>query len=159
MRPITVRDEHSGGHGLLWFLVGALLGAAGGAVLSERMTLFPSRRPGDDAPEVPDDEVERLFGPSLEDEADEEEEEDDLDEAEDETQEFVPSLDRHVLEAYANDPILAERPIEIEETAEGVIALSGRVRSAREIAHAVTIARGIPGVREVRQRLTPRIRR
>lgn len=133
MRTITLRDESSGGHGILWLLAGALLGVAGGVLLAERVGGWWSSSA--DA----DDDTE--------------------DEADDAPSALPPALDARVLEAYANDPILAERPIEIEERADGVIALTGRVRSAREIAHAVTIARGIPGVREVRQRLQPRLRR
>jgi hypothetical protein len=65
-----------------------------------------------------------------------------------------------VLEAYLNDPVLAERMVEIEADDEGgEVLLLGSVRSAKEIAHAVTLARGVPGVTNVRQQLTVRSRR
>lgn len=64
-----------------------------------------------------------------------------------------------VLEAFSHDPILAERAVEIEADADGDVILHGRVRAAREVAHAVTIARGVPGVTRVRQRLAVRSRR
>ncbi len=64
-----------------------------------------------------------------------------------------------VLEAYLNDPILAERLVEIEADDDGEVLLLGSVRSAKEIAHAVTLARGVPGVTSVRQQLTVRARR
>ena len=69
------------------------------------------------------------------------------------------ALDARVLEAFANDPVLAERAVEIEEADDGRIVLHGRVHSAREVAHAVTIARGVPGVTAVRQKLAVRDRR
>ena len=68
-------------------------------------------------------------------------------------------LDARVLEAFANDPILSERAVEIEEDGDGRILLHGRVHAAREVALAVTIARGVPGVSDVRQRLRVRDRR
>lgn len=68
------------------------------------------------------------------------------------------ALDARVLEAFLNDPVLAERPVEIDEERPGSIVLHGEVRGAREIRHAVTIARGVPGVVRVRERLTVRKR-
>jgi hypothetical protein len=64
-----------------------------------------------------------------------------------------------VLEAFINDPILAERALEIEADDDGDVLLHGSVRSPREVAHAVTLARGVPGVTRVRQRLSVRARR
>ena len=64
-----------------------------------------------------------------------------------------------MLEAFSNDPVLAERSVEIEEAANDEIVLHGRVHTAREVAHAVTIARGVPGVAAVRQLLSVRDRR
>lgn len=101
----------------------------------------------------------------LEDEHEEEEGEEEGEEAaaeeeeEEEDEEGVPRLDERVLEAFSNDPVLAERPIEIEQTDEGGILLHGEVRTSREVAHAVTLARGVPGVAGVRQRLRVRDRR
>jgi osmotically-inducible protein OsmY len=64
-------------------------------------------------------------------------------------------LDERVLEAFSHDPVLAHRAVEIESEG-GAILLHGRVHTAREVQHAVTIARGVPGVAEVRQRLRVR---
>ena len=80
------------------------------------------------------------------------------DEADSEDEDEADALDARVLEAFANDPVLAERPVEIEEERDGSIVLHGRVNSEREVKHAVTIARGVPGVERVRQRLTVRSR-
>jgi hypothetical protein len=70
----------------------------------------------------------------------------------------VPSIDERVLEAFQNDPVLSERAIEIDEPEPGTIELTGRVPSARDAAHAVTIARGTPGVTNVENRLRVRER-
>lgn len=86
------------------------------------------------------------------------EDSDDLAEAaEDEREERdAAAIDERVLEAFANDPVLARRAVEIEASDEGDVVLHGRVRTAREVKHAVTIAKGVPGVTRVRQRLTIR---
>jgi osmotically-inducible protein OsmY len=113
---------------------------------------------------------EELDDEELDEELDEDEEDldedDDLDdeelgdELEDEDDDDAPpAADERVLEAFSNDPVLAEREIEIEETEPGAILLHGDVHTAREVAHAVTIARGVPGVTGVRQRLRVRDRR
>ncbi|MBX3133369.1 MAG: BON domain-containing protein [Gemmatimonadaceae bacterium] len=95
-----------------------------------------------------------------EDEEDEEEDDDNDDGADDEEEDDDSELGARVLEAFVNDPVLAERPVEIEADDDaGEILLFGQVRSPREVSHAVTIARGVPGVRRVRQRLSVRGRR
>ncbi len=118
--------------------------------------------PEDEPPDpIDDDELDE----DLEEESDDDDFDDDLDEDdedyEDEEEElhFDSSLlDARVLEAFQNDPILAERAVEIEAEPAGTIVLHGRVRTAREVKHAVTLARGVPGVRTVRQRLAVRSR-
>ena len=97
--------------------------------------------------EGPEDEYE------MEEELAQESEDDSGDEAGDGT--GGEALDERVLEAFSNDPILALRAVEIESDG-GAILLHGRVHTAREVQHAVTIARGVPGVVEVRQRLRVR---
>ncbi len=89
---------------------------------------------------------------ALEDEDDFEDEEED----EDEEEEDGDALDARVLAAFDADPLLATLPIEIDAPAPGTIALAGVVPSARLIAHAVTIARGTPGVDRVEHTLTVR---
>jgi hypothetical protein len=58
-------------------------------------------------------------------------------------------IDERVLAAFEQDPILAERDIEIDEPEPAVIALTGRVATREDARHAVTIARGVPGVERV----------
>ncbi|MCC7001196.1 MAG: BON domain-containing protein [Gemmatimonadaceae bacterium] len=118
--------------------------------------------PEDEPPDpIEDDELdEDLEEESDDDDFDEDDDEDDEDyEDEEEELHFDSShLDARVLECFQNDPILAERAVEIESEPAGTIVLHGRVRTAREVKHAVTLARGVPGVRTVRQRLAVRSR-
>lgn len=66
------------------------------------------------------------------------------------------ALERRVLEAYQNDPILCERPVDIGAISEGIVELTGWVNNEEEAAHAVTIARGVPGIDTVVNRLAVR---
>lgn len=65
----------------------------------------------------------------------------------------VPLLEERVLEAFNNDPILAERAIDIGSVGRGIIELAGWVDSDDEAEQAMTIARGVPGVQTVVNRL------
>jgi hypothetical protein len=113
-----------------------------------------------------DEDVDEELDEELEDADEYEEAEDALDEdfgdafPDEELDEADEDLiGERVLEAFANDPILAERAIEIEADDDGDVILYGRVRAAREVARAVTLARGVPGVERVRQQLSVRPRR
>ncbi len=78
-------------------------------------------------------------------------EEDGEDEFEDE--DYDATLEERVLEAYRNDPILSERAVDIGSIGEGVIELAGWVEDEDEAQHAVTLARGVPGVDTVVNRI------
>ena len=62
-------------------------------------------------------------------------------------------LEENVLEAFRNDPILAERAVDIGGIGESTIELAGWVTTEEEAEHAVTIARGVPGVQTVLNRI------
>lgn len=62
-------------------------------------------------------------------------------------------LEERVLEAFRNDPILAERAVDIGSIGEGVIELAGWVEEESESRHAATVARGVPGVDTVVNRI------
>jgi hypothetical protein len=106
----------------------------------------------DDWDAAADDEEE--FDEELEEDEeldeDAEEEDEDWDEKDDD------GLDARVLSAFDADPLLATLPIEIDAPEPGTIALDGVVPSAKLIAHAVTIARGTPGVERVEHTLDVR---
>lgn len=58
-------------------------------------------------------------------------------------------LEARVLEAFRNDPVLEGRAIDIGAVGAGTIELTGWVESTGEIAHALTLARGVPDVTAV----------
>jgi len=66
------------------------------------------------------------------------------------------ALEERVLEAFKNDPTLSERAIDIGALEDGIIELTGSVNSEEEAHQAVVVARGVPGVATVVNRLTIR---
>ncbi len=163
MRVVRVEEESSG-HTLLWVVAGALTGFAAGVILAEKRSgrrlsvrglIDRGRRLVSSAVSGGGELLEAAQSLreswSEAEEPDEESEEESDEEQEDE-------LGSRVLEAFENDPILAARAVEIQSD-DTTILLHGRVHSAREVQHAVTIARGVPGVVEVRQRLKVRAAR
>jgi hypothetical protein len=78
----------------------------------------------------------------------------DDDDLESEEEFTAATLEERVLEAYMNDPILSERAVDIGEIGTGIIELAGWVETEEEADHAVTVARGVPDVDTVVNRLT-----
>ena len=78
-------------------------------------------------------------------------EEDELDTIDDE--ELDATLEENVLEAFRNDPILSECAIDIGALGDGIIELAGMVDTDEQARHAVTIARGVPDVDTVVNRM------
>ncbi|MHB1297589.1 MAG: BON domain-containing protein [Gemmatimonadaceae bacterium] len=179
MRIIRVDQDESDSKRMLWVAAGAAVGLVAGALLAERLSgrKLTGRTLWRRARSLSGLAISRwqpLLGAALamkdawsgrddDEEADDEGAEDEsLDEGfalSSEPADPDAGLDSRVLEAFANDPILAERAVEIEETGDGQIVLHGRVYTPREVAHAVTLARGVPGVTGVKQRLAVRDRR
>ncbi len=62
-------------------------------------------------------------------------------------------LEERVLEAFRNDPVLSERAIDIGGIGEETIELAGWVATDEEAEHAVVLARGVPGVSTVLNRI------
>jgi hypothetical protein len=62
-------------------------------------------------------------------------------------------LEERVLEAFRHDPILSERAIDIGGIGDETIELAGWVNTEDEAEHAVVIARGVPGVGTVVNRI------
>ena len=161
-RKLSLRGLVARGRGLAESVaenVGPLLETA----LALKESWSAAREPDDeelDEEEDDDlDELEEDLDEDDEDDEDEDDDDDDEDEDEDEDDEAddlppeVGPLDARVLEAFSHDPILASRAVEIEDVGSGDIILHGRVRDPREIKHAVTMARGVPGVTRVREQL------
>lgn len=68
-------------------------------------------------------------------------------------------LEARVLEAFRNDPTLAARAIDIGAIGPGIIELAGWVQAPSETDYALVLARGVPGVAGVVNRLAVRISR
>ncbi len=144
-------DDSSLGGTITTALIGAVAGFAVGMLVAQRVGGFSGlvesvkRRT-----RTGGDEEEALAAPVVAD--DFSEFEDDYDELEDEG---VPNegLEERVLEAFRNDPILSERAIDIGGIGEETIELAGWVNSEDEAEHAVVLARGVPGVETVVNRI------
>ena len=139
------RDEDSLGPSVLSLAVGALAGFVAGVVLAQRVgglegitERLRSRR------DQLASSVRRRF---------EEEEEQFDDELDEQAMDAEAELEERVLEAFRNDPILSERAVDIGAVGEDVIELTGWVHTDDEADHAVTVARGTPGVGTVVNRL------
>ena len=169
MAPFRYHDEESTSQGMLYLLAGAVAGFAAGVVVSQRsgaLRELPGKLrdlfAGESASEL---EGEEDFDAYEDDEFDLQEgtgrgfadsgvgiaaasdDYDDLD------VDGSMELEERVLEAFSNDPILQERPIDIGAISDGIIELTGCVNLESEVAHAVTVARGVPGVDTVVNRV------
>lgn len=149
MSPFRYRDDDSSHTGtVLGVLVGAVAGFAVGMLVAQRVGGFSGlrsrlRRGGAAA----DTAVRDAHG------AEDDEEFEDIDEDELESEDYDETLEDRVLEAFRNDPILSERAIDIGSIGDGTIELAGWVEDEDEAKHAVTIARGVPGVDTVVNRV------
>jgi hypothetical protein len=144
-------DDSSLGGTITSALLGAVAGFAVGMLVAQRVGGFSGlvesvkRRRRDES-----DEDAEAAGPVVADDFSEYDDYDD--ELEDEG---VPNegLEERVLEAFRNDPILSERAIDIGGIGEETIELAGWVNSEEEADHAVVLARGVPGVETVVNRI------
>jgi hypothetical protein len=150
MSPFRYRDDDSSHTGtVLGVLVGAVAGFAVGMLVAQRVGGFSGltarlRRRGGAAAETA---LSDAHG------ADEDEEFEDIDEDELESEDYDETLEDRVLEAFRNDPILSERAVDIGSIGDGTIELAGWVENEDEAKHAVTIARGVPDVDTVVNRI------
>lgn len=148
MSPFRYRDEESSTGTIVGVLVGALAGFAAGMFVAQRVGGF-----GGLTSKIRK-RARTRFGraetPDVEDEGLEDYEEDELEAGE----EYDESLETRVLEAFRNDPILSERAIDIGSIGDGIIELAGWVESEDEAERAVTLARGVPDVDTVVNRIS-----
>ena len=144
--PFHYEDKESSAPGLLTLALGAVAGIAVGVVVAQRfgglsgITARLRERLGEGMRESAEGEYEI-----------EDYESDELGDADGESEDAA--LEERVLEAFRNDPILSERAVDIGAIGEGIIELAGWVHDDTEAAHAVTIARGTPGVETVVNRM------
>jgi hypothetical protein len=154
MPRIRVQDEDDSSNGLLLLAAGAVAGIAAGMYLAHRFggvsgltarlrERFGVAAEGAEADEE-DDDVRHSAHGSYEDD-----EEDTFVSADEE-------LEERVLEVFSNDPVLRERAVDIGAINPATIELTGHVYTETESEHAVTIARGVPGVTTVVNRLSVR---
>jgi len=146
-------DESSSTNTIIGVFAGAVAGFAVGMLVAQRVGGFSGltsklRRRRGATPGVREDALHGAHGV-----AEDEDEFEDVEEDELESEDYDESLEEHVLEAFRNDPILSERAIDIGSLSDGVIELAGWVEDDNESEHAVTIARGVPGVTTVVNRI------
>ena len=139
MSPLRYRDDDSQTSGLLFLAAGAVLGLAAGLVVADRFGGFSALT----------SKLRERVGRARDEEFDDEEDV--------ELNEDDEALEERVLEAFRNDPILAERAVDIGAIGDGIIELTGWVHEPDEATHAVTITRGVPGVETVVNRLDVRL--
>lgn len=160
MSPFRYRDEESTATSALYVALGALAGFAAGVVVAQQyggisgLTTKIRDRLGSVRTGADDEEEERTGGTAYDhgdDEADE-----DYDEESDEPMNEMEELEERVLEAFRNDPILSERAIDIGAIDDGIVELTGWVNADDESQQAVVVARGVPGVETVVNRLAVR---
>lgn len=151
-------EEESSSRSALYIAIGAAAGFAAGVLMAERMGGFKGLTDrlrdtfgGGDGNDEEEFDYEGLEG---EDEFDP-----DFDDEFDTTSASLngeEELEERVLEAFRNDPILSERAVDIGAVEEKIIELTGWVNSDEESHQAVAIARGVPGVETVVNRLAIR---
>lgn len=152
MSPFRYRDEESSSTGtILGVLAGAVAGFAVGVLVAQRVggvsgLTSKLRRRGGAARDQETIADRYAYGQNDDDL-------EDYDEDEFETGEYDGGLEENVLEAFRNDPLLSERAIDIGSISDGVIELAGWVEDDSEAQHAVTVARGVPGVDTVVNRI------
>ena len=171
MSPFRYRDEppyiyaeeedETSSRSALYIAIGAAAGFAAGVLMAERFGGFKGLT----------DRIKDTFGAGGAGEEEEEFDYEGLDEDEfdpdfdEDDEDLKPSkaslngveeLEERVLEAFRNDPILSERAIDIGAVESGIIELTGWVNSDDESHQAVVIARGVPGVDTVVNRLAIR---
>jgi BON domain len=158
MSPIRYRDEGSSNGIILGAVVGALAGFAAGMYLAQNA----GTRKRTEIGEADEERHERLRGShatseeldeDFEDAAEFEDTYEGGDDDEYESEDYDITLEERVLEAFRNDPVLSIRAVDIGSLRAGVIELAGVVDTAQEAQHAVTIARGVPGVQTVVNRI------
>jgi len=164
MSPFRYRDEESNVASALYVALGALAGFAAGVVVAQQyggisgITSKIKSRIGHirngTSEEIDEDEDSQLGAHAHDHQYDDDDE--DYEDESDEPLDATEELEERVLEAFRNDPILSERAIDIGAIDEGIVELTGWVNADDEAQQAVVVARGVPGVDTVVNRLSVR---
>lgn len=149
MSPFRYRDDESSTGTIVGILAGAVAGFAAGMFVAQRVGGF-----GGLTSRLRERAGGRFGIGRAQDEDIGNEELEDYEEDEVESDDYDDSLETRVLEAFRNDPILSERAVDIGSIGDGIIELAGWVESQEEAEHAVTIARGVPDVDTVVNRMS-----
>ena len=164
MSPFRYRDDESNVASALYVALGALAGFAAGVVVAQQyggisgITSKLRDRIGSirNGTEEENDDEAHLGAHAHDHSYDEDDDEGYDDEADDEPLDATEELEERVLEAFRNDPILSERAIDIGAIDDGIVELTGWVNADDEAQQAVVVARGVPGVETVVNRLSVR---
>jgi hypothetical protein len=157
MSRFSFREEESDSNSALYIAIGALAGFAAGVLVAEQFGGFRALTGRIREKFGGDGDLDEDYEGA--DDLDTDLDEDDVD---DYSAAYVApikgsdELEERVLEAYRNDPILSERAIDIGAIQEGIIELTGWVNAEEEAKQAVDVARGVPGVETVINRLAVR---
>jgi hypothetical protein len=160
------QDDNESSFSVLWLAAGAAAGVAAGMYLAHRLgglsglTARVREMLGSSAPVAGGQDEEQDVEATQRAAHGHESYDDELDDDDDDEEEaFVSAdeeLEERVLEVFSNDPILRERAVDIGAINPATIELTGHVFTAAESEHAMTIARGVPGVTTVVNRLNIR---
>lgn len=166
MSPFRYRDEESNAASALYVALGALAGFAAGVVVAQQyggisgITSRIKDRIGSirngTAQETEEEEDSQLGAHAHDHSYDDEYDDDYGDETSEGPLDATEELEERVLEAFRNDPILSERAIDIGAIDDGIVELTGWVNADDEAQQAVVVARGVPGVDTVVNRLSVR---
>ena len=152
---IYAEEEESSSASALYIAIGAAAGFAAGVLMAERFGGFKGLT----------DRIRDTFGggaggeeddfdyEGLEDDEFDPDFEDEVDSPSASALNGADELEERVLEAFRNDPTLSERAVDIGAVEDGIIELTGWVNSDDESRQAVAVARGVPGVDTVVNRL------
>ncbi len=151
-------EEESSSRSAIYIAIGAAAGFAAGVLMAERFGGFKGLTDrikdtfggGTEGPEEEEFDYEGLDEDELDPDFD-----DDVDTPK-ASLNGTEVLEDRVLEAFRNDPTLSERAIDIGAVEDAIIELTGSVNSEDEAHQAVVVARGVPGVNTVVNRLTIR---
>lgn len=159
-------DEDETGSPAIGLMVGALAGFAVGVLMAQKMGGLSgiAERLRSQLGGIAGTRPDPVMGAGAEDDFADLDDLDDLDIDDDEIEdddyaadgrdeEFEAELEERVLEAFRNDPILSECAVDIGSVGDGIIELAGMVDLEKDSIHAVTVARGVPGVETVINRI------